>query len=300
NTGLDCATAFDHPDLSHEVRDTLARAKAEILGGGALEDIAIVCRDMQTYARRIIATAREFDLPVQIDYEMPLAETELGRFISLVFEVVDRRSTEEIATGTGRSRRVYQCDPTIRRMLHRLGPGLSDQQRTRAYEKLPSNYDAWRSITDDAELVYAQGERSPSEWTSWLRNLLGRWEIRSKEKLGAIAEEIQAYDRFFRSLEQSAHELGPAEIHISQFASEVADILANGSTPLHTTNAGVRILEPNDMPGRSFDTIFVIGMAEGSLPAVSADSNVIDFHECERLRKHNVHFQDALEVPRWE
>src|SRR5262249_44478620 len=43
-----------------------------------------------------------------------------------------------------------------------------------------------------------------------------------------------------------------------------------------------------------------IGMAEGILPAPAADSNVIDFCEREKLRQDGIHFEDALEVPRWE
>ncbi|HEY2847261.1 MAG TPA: PD-(D/E)XK nuclease family protein, partial [Pyrinomonadaceae bacterium] len=265
-----------------------------------VDQIAIVCRDMRTYALPIIATAREFDLPVRLDCEIPIAETELGRFTALIFEIVERRTAEEIASGTGSLRRGFLYGPTLRLMLHRLGPGLSEEQRASIYKALPSSYDAWRSITDEAELVFTPGDRSVRDWTAWFRNLLGRWEIRSKEKLGTSAAEIAAYDRLFRSLEQVAHSSGPAPIHVSVFAADVADVLANVTTPLHTSRGGILVAEPNDMAGCSYEMIFVVGMAEGSLPAVSTDSNVIDLFECDRLREHGIHFQDALEVPRWE
>ena len=300
STPIEATDAFEYPDLVVEVRSTLARAKAAVLGGVAVDQIAIVCRDMQTYALPIISTAREFDLPVRLDREIPIAETELGRFTALIFEVVERRTAEEVAAGTGSLRRGFLYEPTLRLMLHRLGPGLDEDQRRSAYGTLPSSYDAWRLITGEAELVLTSGERPFGDWVAWLRNLLGRWEIRSKEKLGASAAEITAYDRLFRSLDQVAHSAGPVPITVSAFAADVADVLANVTTPLNTSRGGILVAEPNDMAGCSYDTIFVVGMAEGSLPAVSTDSHVIDLFECERLRENGIHFQDALEVPRWE
>ena len=292
--------AIEYPDQVHEVRSTLARAKASVIQGVPLDQVVIVCRDLSFYARPLIAAAHEYNIPVRLDHEIPIAETELGQFISLILEAIDRRTTQEAASDTARSRRGFLYEPTIRLMLHRLGPGLGDEQRALAYRNLPSNYDAWRSITNDAEVVYVNGKRSRAEWTSWLRNSIGRWEVRSKEKLGSSAEEMLAYDRLFRALEENARDNGMEPIHVSQFAADVADVLVNVSTPLHTARGGIRIAEPNDLSGCSFDTIFVVGMTEGSLPAISADSSVIDLFECERLREYGIHFQDALEVPRWE
>jgi len=297
---VDDVKAVEHPDLVHEVRVTLAAAKAAIINGLSVNEIAIVCRDMKTYSQPIISVAREYGLPVRLDCEIAIAETELGRFIALILDVVEKRSSEEIAAGAGSSRRGFAYGSTMRLMQHRLGPGLTEPQKAAAYRSIPSDYDAWRSISEEVELVYAPGGRPFADWVLWLRNLLGRWDVRAKEKLGSSAEEIEAYRRLFRSLEQVECDFGAQPIDVSHFAADIADTLANVSTPLHAARGGVLIAEPNDMAGRSFDTLFVVGMAEGSLPAISSDSNVIDFFECEQLREHGIHFQDALEVPRWE
>ena len=297
---IDGVKAFEHPDLVHEVRNTLAAAKAAIIDGAPVDQVAIVCRDMKTYARPLISTAREYDVPLRLDREIPINETELGRFITLIFEVVDQPGSDDGPADAVSVRQGFLYEPTIRLMLHRFGPGLTDEQRAFAYGSIPSGYDAWRSITDDTELLFVPGQRPFTDWVTWLRDLLGRWKIRSEEKLGTSAEEIEAYRRLFLSLEHVARDSGAEAIDVSRFAAGVADILANVSSPLHTARGGVLVVEPNDMPGSSFDTVFVVGMAEGSLPAISSDSNVIDFFERERLREHGIYFQDALEVPRWE
>ena len=98
----------------------------------------------------------------------------------------------------------------------------------------------------------------------------------------------------------SCRTCGPAPISIAAFAADVADVLANIKTPIHTEHGGVRVLLPNVVVGSAFERLFIVGMAEGILPTPSSDSNVIDFFEREELRADGIHFENSLEVPRWE
>jgi len=299
-TNPDRFEAIEYPSLESEVRGSLARAKSAAIDGVALGRIAVVCRDLGSYSRPLISTALEYRLPIDLVYEVSVSETPFGEFISLIFETLDVRTAEEIAAGVGRDRYGFSYESTLRLLLHRFGPGVSEDSRASAYKTRPSSYDRWRELTEEIEPLYISGERSQTEWAQWLRNTLGRWNIRGKEKLGGSATDVEAYDRFFESLEQLARGRGGAPIGISSFAVDVSDVLFNVSTPLHTASGGIKIRQPNEIVGQEFERLFVLGLAEGILPTPANDSSVIDFCEREKLRKTGIHFEDAHEVPRWE
>ena len=293
------ATAYS--DLENEVRGTLARVKAAALSGIKPNSIAVVCRDLDLYAKSLIATAREYSVPIDIDCEVPIADTPFGEFVSLVFEALERRDPAELVSGARTGREGVQYKPTIRLMLHRFGPGLNESQRITAYSKLPNSADAWRAIAaDTVEQLETSTEVDALKWTGWLKKLFFDWQLRGRDKLGRSAADLTAFDRFFDSLEQLSRERGPAPISIAAFAADVADVLANIKTPIHTEHGGVRVLLPNVVVGSESERLFIVGMAEGILPIPSSDSNVIDFFEREALREHGIQFENALEVPRWE
>jgi RecB family exonuclease len=293
------ATAYS--DLENEVRGTLAQVKAAALSGIKPNSIAIICRNLDLYAKPLIATAREYGVPIDIDCEVPIADTPLGEFVSLVFDVLERRDPDELISGAKTGREGFQYEPTIRLMLHRFGPGLNESQRATAYTKLPNSADAWRAIAaDTVEQLETSAELDALKWTGWLKKLFFDWQLRGPDKLASSAADLTAFDRFFDSLEQLSRERGPAPISIAGFAADVADVLANIKTPVHTEHGGVRVLLPNVVVGSEFERLFIVGMAEGILPTPSSDSNVIDFFEVEELRDDGIHFENALEVPRWE
>jgi ATP-dependent helicase/DNAse subunit B len=299
DSSSDSVQAIEYPDIEKEVRGTLARAKAAAIDGISISEIAIVCRDLDLYGPLMISTAREYGLPIEIDYEVPIRDTAFGEFISLIFETLELRSDLETLTGQS-YRKGFDYEPTLRLLLHRFGAGLTDVQRANAYLQRPSSFAKWYEITDEVSALVTDGERPTYEWTSWLRRILDRWNVRSADKLTRSAAETSAYDRFFEAVEQHSRERGDETISIAEFASEVTEILANIKTPLHPQHGGIKILLPNVVVGSRFERMFVVGMAEGILPAPSTDSSVIDFCEREHLRDHGIHFENAHEVPRWE
>ncbi|HSU26392.1 MAG TPA: PD-(D/E)XK nuclease family protein, partial [Pyrinomonadaceae bacterium] len=293
------ATAYS--DLENEVRGTLARAKSAALSGTKPNSIAIVCRNLGLYAKALIATASEYGVPIDIDCDVPIADTPFGEFVSLIFETLERRDPAELISGAKTGREGFQYEPTIRLMLHRFGPGLNEQQRAAAYAKFPNSADAWRAIApDNVEQLETSAEIDAMKWTGWLKKLFFDWGLRGKDKLGQSAADLTAFDRFFDSLEQLSRDRGPSPITIAAFGSDVADVLANIKTPIQTEHGGIKVLLPNVIVGAEFEQLFIVGMAEGILPTPPSDSNVVDFFEREELRAHNIHFENALEVPRWE
>lgn len=294
------ADAIEYADVEAEVRGVLARAKAAALGGIQPGRIAIVCRNIRLYAKNLISVAREYQMPIDIDCEVDLAETDLGAFIDLLINVLERRGKDDIQFDKAKDKRAFQYEPTLRLLLHRLGPGLSDEQRAIAYASRPDSFEDWNAITGEVDKLQFDGEMTSEQWTDRLRKLLFDWDLRGHEKLGRSATGIEAFDKFFESLDQVARERSLSPFSAAEFAMDVADVLANIKTPLHAASGGVKVLLPNVAVGAEYDRMFVIGMAEGILPAPSSDSSVIDFYEREQLRQHGVEFENALEVPRWE
>jgi RecB family exonuclease len=296
--------AIEYPDLNAEVRGTLAAAKAAAIEKVPLSNIAIVCRDLDLYAPLLVSTAREYGLPIELEHSVPIGNTAFGDFVSLIFEVVEAADDENAEDADDvsdrKNKQGFLYESTLRLMLHRFGPGLTDEQRATAYQTRPSGFEKWLAITDEASILRAGEACSAAEWTTWLRGLLGRWELRREDKLGGTAADIEAYNNFFDSLDEVSRERKDQAISFARFAHDVSDVLANVKTPLRTESGGIRILLPNMVVGCEFKRVFVIGMAEGILPAPATDSNVIDFCEREKLRQHGIHFEDAQEVPRWE
>ena len=297
---VDDFEAVEYADLENEVRGTLARAKSAALRGLPLDQIAIVCRDLELYSPQLIAAAREYSLPVNIDAQVPLGQTAFGELVTLLFETLELRTDQEIASNSRTALRGFQYESTLRLMLHRFGPGLSAEDRAAAYARRPSSLDGWRAGSKTADQFVPAGDRDAAAWANWLRTLFSSWNMRSAEKLAGSAADLIAYDRFFDALEEHSRHRDSSDIPLSEFAFDVWDVLANISTPLHTERGGIKVLLPNVAVGCDFSHIFIIGMAEGILPAWSSDNTVIDFCEREKLRRHGVHFENALEVPRWE
>jgi RecB family exonuclease len=292
--------ATEYTDMEAEVRGVLAGAKAAALAGVRPGHIAVVCRDIQAYAKTLISVAREYEMPIDIDSDVEIGDTDLGAFVSLVLNVLERRSAEDLMFETAKDRRGFQYEPTLRLMLHRLGPGLSDEQRSVVYRTRPDSFEEWKEITAEANKLNFEGECSCGDWADRLMRLLFDWDLRGKDKLGKSSADVNAFDNFFDSLEQIARERRADPLSAAEFASDVTDVLTNIKTSLHTERGGVRVLLPNDAVGSEFDQMFVIGMAEGVLPAPSADSAVIDFYERESLREQGIEFENAFEMPRWE
>ena len=298
-TNTEFVHAIEYSDIENEVRGTLARAKAAAIDGVSISEIVIVCRNLDLYAPLMISTAREYGLPIEIDCDVPIRDTAFGEFISLLFETLELRSDLEKLTGQS-YRKGFDYEPTLRLLLHRFGPGLNETQRTNAYMRRPSSFGKWSEITDEVAEFVTDGERTASDWTLWLRRLLDQWKVKSSDKLTRSAAETSAYDRFFEAVEQHSRERGSQTMSIAEFAADVSEILANIKTPLHPKRGGIKVLLPNVVVGGCFERIFVVGMAEGILPAPSIDNYVIDFCEREHLRDYRIHFENALEVPRWE
>ena len=286
--------SLEYPSLESEVRGTLARAKAAAIGGIPMGEIALVCRDLDLYVPTIIATAREYEVPGEIDHGAPISDTAFGEFISLLIET---SKTDDDAEAVERG--AFSYESTLRLLLHRFGPGLTDAQRSMVYNRRPVGLERWKAIVPEIEALEVASPQDSAAWVAWLDGVINLWNVASSE---AVQPDLDttSRDMFFEALAELLLDYGDRAVSFAEFTRVAADVLAHIKIPLHSEDGGIRVVSPNEVVGCEFQHLFVMGMAEGLLPAPAVDSNVVDYYERNRLRERGICLEDALEVPRWE
>lgn len=287
------SAAVVYPTIDDEVRGTIARAKQLINDGARPEKIAIVCRSVQPYASLIASVSREYKLPVEMKHKIPLGQTAMGNFVNLVLEAAG----PEAELGE-RLNPPFEFEGTARVLLHPLGPGIEDGKWPEVRKFHPGSFSEWQQLGVDLSAFRVPNKQTYREWTLWLSDALQRSQIRNIA--GGDATALTSLNRFFETLDEQTNDQGDRMVGYDGFVAEVFDILSSVTTPFDTSSGGAVLHQPNTIIGGEFDHIFVLGMAEGMLPAKVAENPIIDFHERERLGKFGFEFEDASEVPRWE
>jgi RecB family exonuclease len=281
-------TAAVYPNIEAEVRGVLAEAKAAVLAGTALSDIAIVCRQPDQYVRLLQQTAREYGLPLKIEHKQPLAETQLGNFVSLLLDAI---------TPIDPGGSPFEYEPTVRMFRHHAGPSIEIEAWRNARRRHPFGAEAWLAIEPRVASMALPVEPSIRSCAAWLRRLLHDWDIRGS--LGSSAVEVAAYKTFIDALDELISR-GDGKADLKAFAAEVRFILEDIKTDTDAAVAGIRVSQPNTIVGCHYKLLFVVGLFEGGLPEAAKDDPLIDLYERKQLARSGIYFQDATEVPRWE
>lgn len=304
NVGLDkdslqdrgnAGTAIAYPSIEAEVRGTIARAKHLVIEGVRPEKIAIVCRTVQPYASLIASVSREYGLPVEMKHMIPVGQTPVGEFVKLLLGSI---GPEAESKGDETVDRPLDFEATARMLLHPLGPGITDDKWPDARRSHPSSIDDWQKLGTDLAILQVPERQSFKEWAGWLSSVFTNFRVR--EKAGSGAAELTALNRLIEAIDEQTGRQAARILSFESFAAEIFDILSMVSTPFGTSRGGVVLHQPNTVIGGKFDHIFVLGMAEGMLPAKVTENPIIDFHERKRLSGFGIEFEDAAEVPRWE
>src|SRR5262249_15144337 len=152
-------------------------------------------------------------------------------------------------------------------------PGLADAQRSIVYNRRPSGFDGWKAVTSEVETLQVESPRTSTQWVEWLRGVVDRWNV-SEGKTEEPDSEAEGRRKFFEALQELLSEHRDRAVSGAEFAQTVGDVLANIKVPLHSEDGGIKVMLPNEIVGCEFQRVFVIGMAEGILPAASIESNV--------------------------
>ena len=264
-------------NLEAEVRGVLTQVKVLQSQGIALQDIVLVTREEQLYGETIIDVAWEYNLPVQINYEIPLEQTRIGAWLKLLLEVI---------------RDNFPFEATAKLLSHPLVEQMSPELWIKARELHPQGLAAWQELGIDLSLLDLQASYARSVWLDRLLEILSSWDILEHAKAWAI--EVIAYYR----LQEGLKELSPAAQQISKraFMREISEMLALLTIPAQPGRGGIDLHCPTSLLGTNYAYVFILGAIEGVLPRAIADDAVLDFHSRKQLAKHGINITTATDL----
>ena len=265
------------PNLIEEVRGVLTQVKILQSQGVSTQDMVLATRDERLYGETLMDMAWEYNLPVQVCYEIPLEQTRLGSWLKLLLEVVSDN---------------FPFEATARLLSHPLVKQMPLEIWSAARETHPQGLIAWQELGVDLNLLDFPNSCSRSVWLSHLFNILSSWEILENAK--SWAREIVAYYR----LQSGLKELSQSEALLNKtaFSNEISEILALLTIPAQPGRGGIDLHCLTSLWGTSYPYVFVLGCAEGILPQAIADDQILDFHSRKQLGKQGFNLPTAIDM----
>lgn len=280
--------AHFYPHMEAEVRGVLAQVKSLLFEGVSPDDIVIVARDDASYGPMVLAVAREYGVPVQALYRVPVEGTRVGSWLRLLIE----------AQFDG-----FPFEETSRLLRHLLGPSLPGSCWSEARRVQPRGAGAWEECGVDLSSVdLSRTWPDDDTYTGWVQRLhqfLDDHDL--QRKVQRWPREVVALRRLKDSVEWLVRS-GSAEERISRdrFLEELVETLGATLTPAHPEGEGVALHTPLSLFGARYRFVFVMGLAEGYFPAPTADNPMLDFHERKKLREEGLRLELADERARRE
>lgn len=282
------AIAYAYSTLDAEVRGTLAQVKALLNSGTPARDIAIIARDEVAYGPKLIDIAWEYGVPLRALYQTPLLTTRLGTWLNLLIDVLDAK---------------FPFESTARLLSHALASNPDRDFWATARRQHPQGFAAWKTLAQDHldlnldVLTQINQARRRDNWVELWQRILGRFDLR--RRCARWARESLAFNTFRNTL----GELAKPEAEIlswAEFRQELRDLLDSLTVPAQPGRGGVELHSPRSVVGARYTHLFVIGMAEGVLPAPISNDPLLDFFERQQLRLQGVMLPSAAEMARRE
>ncbi|MGB6017325.1 MAG: PD-(D/E)XK nuclease family protein, partial [Nodosilinea sp.] len=281
-------TAYAYSTLESEVRGTLAQVKALLNDGTLTRDMAIVARDEVAYGPKLIDIAWEYGVPLRVLYQTPLLSTRLGTWLNLLVDVLDAK---------------FPFEGTARLLSHALASNPDRDFWATARREHPQGFAAWKTLAQDHLdldldlLAQINQARRRDTWVDLWQRILGRFDLR--HRCARWARESLAFNTFRSALGELAE---PEEEILSwgEFRQELRDLLDSLTVPAQPGRGGVELHSPRSVVGARYTHLFVIGMAEGVLPAPISNDPLLDFFERQQLRHQGVMLPSAAEMARRE
>ena len=270
------------PSLEEEVRGVLTQVKVLQSRGVAARDIVLVTRDEQLYGETLLDIAWEYDLPLQISYEIPVAQTRLGAWLKLLLEVI---------------RDNFPFEATAKLLSHPLASLMSEEIWSQARQTHPQGLRQWQELGLDLSLLDLQGQYRREAWIDRLSNILSTWDVLENAK--SWAREVSAFYRLQFGLQEL---INPKEQQLSTraFIAEINEILALLTVPARPGIGGVELHCPRSILGTKYARVFVLGSAEGIFPAAIADDPILDFYQRKQLANQGLNIPTAWDLARQE
>jgi len=270
-----------YPNLEAEVRGVLTQVKILLTQGVATKDIVLVTNDEQLYGETVINTAWEYNLPVQVAYEIPLEQTRMGAWLKLLLEVI---------------RDNFPFEATAKLLSHPLAKYMSEEIWLLARQQHPQGLSAWQELGLDLSLLnFEQNSYNRGVWIQQLQNILIEWDVLEKGK--QWAKEITAYYRIQEALVELSKPIGQKSTK-SSFIQEISEILALLTVPAQPGIGGIELHNPTALLGTNYSHVFVVGSGEGILPNAIVDDPLLDFYSRKQLVKQGLELETAIDIAR--
>ena len=270
------------PSLEEEVRGVLTQVKVLQSQGVAAKDIVLVTRDEQLYGEILIDVAWEYDLPLQISYEIPIAQTRLGSWIELLLEVI---------------RDNFPFEATAKLLSHPLADLLPDEIWSQARQTYPQGLAEWQELGLDLSLLNFKGQYSRGVWIDRLLNILSTWDVLENAK--SWAREVSAFYRLQEGLKELIKPKAQ-QLSRSAFIAEINEILTLLTVPVQPGIGGVELHCLTSIVGTKYPRVFVLGSAEGILPAAIAEDPILDFYHRKQLALQGLNIPTAGDLAQKE
>ena len=270
------------PNLEAEVRGVLTSVKVLLTQGVSVKDIVLVTKDEQLYGKTLIDVAWEYNLPIEVGYEIPIEQTRIGAWFKLLLEVI---------------RDNFPFEATAKLLSHPLANYMSAEIWTEARQTHPQGLNAWQKLGVDLSLLdFPQGGNDRNVWVKRSLDIFSSWDVLEKAK--GWAREIVAYYRIQEALQELSF---PQTQQLSKraFIKEINEILALLTIPAQPGRGGIQLHCPTSLLGTNYPHVFVLGSAEGILPTAIADDPILDFYNRKQLAKQ-VSIETAVDIAQRE
>lgn len=269
--------------LEAEVRGVLTQVKVLLTKGVKAKDVVLITREEQLYGETLIDIAWEYNLPVQVSYEIPLEQTRLGGWLKLLLEVI---------------RDQFPFEATAKLLSHPLAKYMSPEIWTDASQSHPQGLEAWQKLGVDLTLLNFEHNSYRREvWIKGLQDILSSWDVLEKAK--GWAREIVAFYRIQEALIELAKPEGQ-RLSKQVFINEINEILALLTVPAQPGRGGVELHTPISLLGTNYSYVFVLGSGEGILPKAIADDGILDFHSRKQLVNQGLNIETAVDIAQRE
>ncbi len=271
-----CALRFATEET--EVRFVLTCVK-ELLHTGRLPDtVALIARDDALYGPLVHDIAWEYEVPVKASYACPLRDTRFGAWLDLLVTVLKEN---------------FRFEETARLLSHPLCARLPREVWAQLRVQRPMGRSAWLEQLPDLACLTWPEHASLAEYADCLLSALDR--LGAAERAAASARDLMALRKVQRALESLAA-VTPEPLPLGAFLDDLSELLTLLTLPADVNVEGVELHTPLAVFGAQYEHVFVLGMAEGVLPAALRDDPVLDFYERKALSQQGLTLEGAGEA----
>lgn len=281
-------TVYAYENLEQEVRGTLAQVKQLVLNGVPARAIGIIARDEAHYGEKLLDVAWEYELPLRVLYDIPLSSTRLGGWLHLLLDVIEQG---------------FPFEPTAMLLSHPLCSNPSAEFWSHVRSQRPHSFLNWNQVSqaslgiDLAELKTLPSRANRDRWVQRVQSLLKTFDLR--KRCARWPRESLAFNKLDTALIALAT-MEQESLSRTDFFQELRELMKTMQVSVHPRKGGVELHQPTSVVGARYRYLFIIGMAEGVLPALVQNDCVLDFFERKQLRSAGISLPSASTLARQE